>query len=255
MNFQHTTHAGLFDLDGVITDTARVHAAAWKKLFDEYLRAILPGGQRPFDIESDYLDYVDGKTRYHGVESFLKSRGISIPWGNPSDDPSAPTVCGLGNKKDAAFVSELTSQGVHVFDSSRRLILDFRANNIPVGVVSSSRNCLKILEVSGLIDLFQVRVDGDMSSRFGIQGKPAPDMFLRASEQLRVSPSSTVVFEDSLSGVQAAARGEYGCIVGIDRSGQRNLAAAGAHRVVKDLDEISLADIDQCLTLKKNPNI
>ena len=235
----------LFDLDGVVTRTAAVHAAAWKRLFDEYLeaRANRTGESfRPFDSESDYRRYVDGKPRYDGVQSFLASRGITLPYGTPGDDPQQETICGLGNKKNAYFRDHVQQQGVEVFPSSVTLIQKAKEQGFKVAVVSSSRNCAAVLEAAGLQDFFDARVDGVEIARLRLNGKPAPDMFLEAARRLGVEPGRAVVFEDAVSGVQAGRNGGFGLVVGVARAGQAEaLRQNGAAVVVSDLQEIDLA--------------
>lgn len=231
----------LFDLDGVLTRTATLHAASWKRLFDEYLagRAGRWGEEfRPFELIADYRKYVDGKPRYDGVESFLASRGISLPWGSPSDTPDRETVCGLGNRKDRYFEEALRDEGVEVFPEAVALVREARARGLKTAVVSSSRNCAAILSRAGILELFDTRVDGVEAERLRLRGKPAPDTFLEAARQLGVAPDRAVVFEDAISGVQAARTGGFR-VVGVDESGNRGLADHGADLVVSHLGEIS----------------
>lgn len=232
----------LFDLDGVITKTAAVHAQAWKALFDEFLeRWAAEHDQpfRPFDIAGDYLRYVDGKRRYDGVASFLESRGIELPWGEPGDAPGAPTVCGLGNRKDAFFLAAVDEQGVEVFDDAVALLDAARGAGKALAVVSASENCDPILERVGLIDRFDVRVTGREASAWHLPGKPAPDTFLKAAELLHVPPAHAVVLEDAISGVQAGRAGGFGLVVGVNRgTAGEQLAANGADLVLADLTEL-----------------
>jgi beta-phosphoglucomutase family hydrolase len=236
--------AFLFDLDGVVTRTARVHAAAWKRLFDEYLghRATAEGTAfRPFDAVDDYLKYVDGKPRTAGVESFLAARGISLPAGRRDDGPEAETVSGLGNRKDGYFTEALTHQGVEVFEGTVRFIRDARARGVRTAIVSSSRNCAAVLEAAGLTSLFEVRVDGVDLGRLALAGKPAPDMFLEAARRLDTLPPHSAVFEDALVGVEAGRAGRFRLVVGIGRGNHADaLRAHGADLVVGDLGELSL---------------
>lgn len=227
----------LLDLDGVVTRTAAVHAAAWKQLFDEYLeeRAAPDAPFVPFDIESDYRRYVDGKPRYDGVLSFLASRGIDLPWGSPADDPSMETVCGLGNRKDGYFEERVRRDGVEVFPDSVRLLEEARRRRMPTAVVSSSKNCRLILESAGLAALFDERVDGVESERLGLAGKPSPETFIEAARRLGVSPPDAVVFEDAIAGVEAGRRGGFR-VVGVDRTGSAAaLLEHGADIVTGDL--------------------
>ena len=234
--------ACLFDLDGVLTDTASVHRRAWKAMFDAYLRQ---RAQRlnepfvPFDPDHDYLTYVDGKKREDGVRSFLASRGITLPDGQPDDDPAAETVYGLGNRKNALFLETLQRDGVDVFEGSRRYLEAVRHAGLGVAVVSSSANTRQVLEVTGLDAFVQQRVDGVTMRAEDIPGKPAPDSFLRAAQLLDVAPAAAAVFEDALSGVAAGHAGHFGLVVGVDRVGQSEaLRHNGADIVVTDLSEL-----------------
>ncbi|MEE8396588.1 MAG: beta-phosphoglucomutase family hydrolase [bacterium] len=234
----------LFDLDGVVTQSMKIHAAAWKLLFDSYLRGLpRKDGEEVvlFDKDTDYRAFVDGKTRYEGVNSFLQSRGISLPMGEPTDEPSLETVCGLGNKKNQYFQKQLNRQPVEVYGSSVLLIRKARAMGIKTAVVSSSRNCKRIVDSVGIADLFETRVDGIEVERLGLKGKPAPDMFIEAARRLEVKPARAVVFEDAISGVQAGRAGGFGLVVGVDRTGHpQDLLQHGAHIVVGDLAELTL---------------
>lgn len=229
----------LFDLDGVITDTAAVHSRAWKELFDEFLhRWYDERGQafRPFVIAEDYVQYVDGRRRYDGVASFLASRGIELPRGEPSDGPDEATVCGLGNRKDRHFLAALDERGVVVFADAVALLDAVRDLGKLLAVVSASENCDRILTRAGLLDRFDVRVTGREAAAWGLAGKPAPDTFLKAAELLGVAPGRAVVLEDAISGVQAGRAGGFGLVVGVDRGGAAEaLAANGADIVVNDL--------------------
>jgi beta-phosphoglucomutase family hydrolase len=234
--------AVLFDLDGVITDTAAVHARAWKTMFDAYLRqrADRDGGEViPFTIDGDYRTYVDGKPRYDGVRSFLASRGIALPEGDRSDPPDRETVRGLGNRKNELVNRLLEEQGVVVYDGSVRLMHHLRDEGVRLAVVSSSRNCVTVLTSAGLLDLFDARVDGVVAAERGLPGKPAPDTFLSAASDLNAPPERAVVVEDAISGVQAGRAGAFGLVVGVDRHDEREaLRANGADIVVNDLAEL-----------------
>ena len=236
--------AVIFDLDGVITDTASLHAAAWKEMFDEILKEIAdPAGkmQAPFDKKEDYLRFVDGKPRRTGVVDFLASRNIELPEGRPDDPPGKATVYGLGSRKNNLFRQKLSENGPNVYESSIRLIRDLRASNIGIGVVSSSKNCRPILETAGIIDLFDAIVDGRDAAERNLPGKPAPDIFLAAARQLDVQPKRTAVVEDALAGVQAGKLGHFACVIGVDRNDQgAALAAHGADVVVTDLCEVGI---------------
>ena len=237
--------AVIFDLDGVVTKTARVHAATWKKLFDEYSARRAGSGQafHPFDPDSDYRCYVDGKPRYDGVESFLQSRGIKLPYGNSADGPDQETICGLGNKKNRLFLELLRTLGVEVFRSTVDLIRNLRSKGIKAAIVSSSKNCAEVLEAARIASLFDTKVDGTDSARLNLKGKPSPDIFLQAARQLGVTPARTVVVEDAIAGVQAGRRGQFGCVIGVDRTGHGAiLQESGASAVVTDLSEVAISD-------------
>ena len=234
--------AVLFDLDGVLTDTASVHRKAWKTMFDEYLqeRAQRKGERfRPFDIDADYLTYVDGKTREDGVQSFLASRGIHLPEGGPADEPAAETLHGLGNRKNELFHRTMRDDGVKVFEGSRRYLEAAADAGLGRAVVSSSANTREVLEVTGLDKFVQHRVDGVTMREENIPGKPAPDSFLRAAQLLDVAPAEAAVFEDALAGVAAGRAGNFGVVIGVDRVGQAEaLLRSGADVVVTDLAEL-----------------
>jgi len=234
--------ATLFDLDGVLTDTASVHKKAWKSMFDDFLKA---RAQRagtefvPFDVDTDYLKYVDGKKREDGVRSFLASRGIELPDGDPDDGADAETVYGLGNRKNDMFQHTLQTDGIEVFEGSRRYLEAVVKAGLGTAVVSSSANTRQVLELTGLDKFVQQRVDGVTLKEQNIAGKPAPDSFLRAAELLDVTPAEAVVFEDALSGVEAGRAGNFGYVVGVDRVGHADaLRRNGADVVVTDLAEL-----------------
>lgn len=233
--------AVLFDLDGVITDTARVHAAAWKEMFDEFLRrhAAEEGDeQEPFDDEAEYRRYVDGKPRYDGVRSFLAARGITLPEGGPDDPPDARTVHGLGNRKNE-LVGALLAEGVEPYPGSVALVHQLRERGTGVAVVSSSRNCGRVLEAAGIADLFDAQVDGRVAGELGLPGKPAGDTYLEAARRLGVPPERAVVVEDATSGVEAGRNGGFGLVIGVDRTGNPEaLREHGADLVVADLGEL-----------------
>jgi trehalose 6-phosphate phosphatase len=230
----------LFDLDEVLTRTAMLHAAAWTRLFDEYLAGRSTRTGEPFvafDPVADHRAYVDGKPRYDGVRSFLASRGISIPWGSPADPPDAETVCGLGNRKDGYFDEALHERGVETFPEAVSLVRDARARGLKTAVVSSSKNCAAILETAGILHLFDAQVDGREAERLRLPGKPAPDTFLEAARRLHVTPDRAVVFEDAISGVEAGKRGGF-TVVGVDESGHaESLRDHGADLVVSHLGQ------------------
>jgi beta-phosphoglucomutase family hydrolase len=234
--------ACLFDLDGVLTQTARVHAAAWKEMFDAFLRERAARTSEPFvpfDPVADYTKYVDGKPRYDGVRSFLGSRGIRLPEGDPSDPPSAETIHGLGNRKNELVLALLKRDGVQVYEGSIRYVRAARDAGLHRAVVSASANCREVLDAAGIEDLFEVRIDGIVVEQRHLRGKPAPDTFLAAAEEVGARPAEAAVFEDALSGVEAGRAGKFGLVVGVDRAGQREgLLEHGADIVVSDLAEL-----------------
>ena len=245
----HHFDAIIFDLDGVVTDTAKVHATAWKELFDTYLKLREQRDKEPFtpfDIGSDYLTYVDGKPRYDGVQSFLESRNIHIPRGKPSDKPEKETVCGLGNQKNERFGEILERDGVEIFHTTVNLIKDLRAQGIKTSIVSSSKNCQAVLKIAGLESLFDNRVDGGVSESLGLKGKPDPDIFIKSADLLGVTPSRAGIVEDAISGVEAGRKGKFGLVIGVDRHGDPNsLTDNGADTVVGDLGEITVHEIEE----------
>ena len=231
--------ACLFDLDGVLTDTAAVHDKAWKATFDAFLRDRDGDGFRPFDPRADYDAYVDGKRREDGVRSFLASRGIELPEGSPDDPPDAPTVSGLGNRKNELLLATIERDGVEVYEGSRRYLRAAREAGLRRAVVSSSANTAQVLDVTGLAADVELRVDGVTAREEQLPGKPAPDTFLRAAELLGVDPAQAAVFEDALAGVEAGRAGRFGHVVGVDRVGQADaLREHGADTVVQDLAEL-----------------
>jgi len=234
--------ACLFDLDGVLTQTAKVHAAAWKQMFDDFLRAWAARTGKPFvpfDSGKDYDLYVDGRPRYDGVRTFLASRGISLPEGDSSDPPSAETVAGLGNRKNELVLALLRRDGVEAYEGSVRYVRKAKEAGLHRAVVSASANCREVLIAAGIEDLFEVRIDGLVAEREHLKGKPAPDTFLAAARKLEVDPSEAAVFEDALAGVAAGRAGRFGFVVGVDRVGQADaLRSYGADIVVADLAEL-----------------
>ncbi|RDH74066.1 beta-phosphoglucomutase family hydrolase [Mycolicibacterium moriokaense] len=234
--------ACLFDLDGVLTDTASVHRKAWKTMFDAYLqaRAERTGGRFvPFDIDADYQNYVDGKKREDGVRSFLDSRGITLPDGSRDDSDDAETVVALGSRKNALFREALRCDGVEVFAGSRRYLEAVAAAGVAVAVVSSSSNTRDVLEITGLDTYVQARVDGVTMREEGIEGKPAPDSFLRGAQLLDAAPDAAAVFEDAVAGVAAGRAGDFAVVVGVDRVDHAaELRRSGADIVVGDLSEL-----------------
>lgn len=235
----------IFDLDGVITKTAEVHARAWKRLFDEYLKKNAGGDWKPFDDE-DYRLYVDGKPRYEGVKSFLESRGIDLPYGNPDDEPQKETVSGLGNRKNRYFNELIEQDGVEVYEPGVRLVRRLRSAGFKTAVVSSSKNCTAVLEAAGISDLFDRKIDGVDAQEMDLEGKPSPDIFVVAAEQLEVEPARAVVLEDALSGVKAGKRGGFGLVIGVDRTGHgEDLKQEGADVVLTDLSEVKVRNASE----------
>ncbi|TWD79789.1 HAD superfamily hydrolase (TIGR01509 family)/beta-phosphoglucomutase family hydrolase [Kribbella amoyensis] len=234
--------ACLFDLDGVLTDTAAVHAAAWKEMFDDFLRTWADQHGEPFvpfDARDEYDRYVDGKPRMDGVRDFLASRHIELPEGEPGDPPAHLTVNGLGNRKNEVVLRRIRTDGVKVFEGSRRYLEAARRAGLRRAVVSSSANTQEVLEVTGLAQYVEERVDGVTIQQEHLHGKPAPDTFLAAARRFGLEPAEAVVFEDALAGVEAGRSGEFGYVVGVDRVGQAaELKEHGADVVVQDLAEL-----------------
>jgi trehalose 6-phosphate phosphatase len=233
--------AVLFDLDGVLTPTATLHFRAWRELFDGWLSAQASGRDfEPF-TEEDYLRFVDGRPRLDGIRSFLQSRGLQLPEGTPDDLPDAQTLWGLGKRKNALLGEELRRRGVEAYPDALRLLQRLRSAGFLLAMVTSSRNAAKILELAGLQDAFEVRVDGNLRARLELPGKPAPDTFLEAARRLGVSPERAVVLEDAESGVEAGRRGRFGLVIGVRRSGQEgSLLRAGADVEVEDLGRVTV---------------
>ncbi len=234
--------ACLFDLDGVLTETAKLHAAAWKEMFDGYLKARADKSGAAFvafDDVADYDTYVDGKSRADGTRSFLQSRGIDLPPGSQQDRTGAPTITGLGAAKNAILVRRIRHRGVQAYPGSIRYVHAVRAAGLQTAVVSSSANCAEVLRAANIADLFQTRIDGVVAQEQHLAGKPAPDTYLAAARVLGVEPGAAAVFEDALSGVAAGRAGGFGYVVGVDRAGQADeLRAHGADRVVTDLAQL-----------------
>jgi beta-phosphoglucomutase family hydrolase len=234
--------ACLFDLDGVLTQTAKIHAKAWKQMFDEFLRewAERTGEPfHPFDRPTDYDEYVDGKPRLDGVRSFLESRGIELPLGSPSDPPEAETVHALGTRKNEIVLALIREQGVEAYEGSVRFVEAVRDHDLRRAVVSASTNCRDVLAGARIEHLFEVRIDGIVAEREGLAGKPAPDTFLAGARALGVQPPQAAVFEDAQAGVEAGRAGRFGWVVGVDRTGQAEaLRRRGADVVVQDLSEL-----------------
>jgi trehalose 6-phosphate phosphatase len=237
--------AFIFDTDGVVTRTATVHAAAWKAMFDDVLAARAAETGEPFVPfgGEDYRRYVDGRARYDGVAAFLESRSIQLPHGHPDDSPEVATVCGLGNRKNEAFLAEVRAHGAEAFSSTLEFVQALHEQGVRSAVVSASENCRAILESAGAAELFEVRVDGLDAAALGLAGKPDPALFLEAARRLAVTPDSAAVVEDAIAGVQAGRRGRFGLVVGLDRAGDpAALAESGADIVVSDLSQLELDD-------------
>jgi len=237
--------AVIFDMDGVVTDTAGLHGDAWKQMFDGFLEAYARNHdqqQSPFDLDQDYRLHVDGKPRFDGVRDFLASRGIVLPEGGLDDPPGTETVHALGNWKNKLFHELLEEQGAVAYPGTVRLLHDLHRVGIGRAIISSSKNAVKILQSAGVLDLFEAKVDGLDSLELGIPGKPAPDIFVQAAKALGVRPERAVVVEDAISGVQAGRAGGFGLVIGVDRVGDPEaLRFNGADVVVKDLDEVAAA--------------
>jgi len=228
--------AVLFDLDGVLTSTAAIHAAAWKKMFDQFLATRNAGA---FDINTDYKRYVDGKPRFDGVKSFLESRNIHLPWGDPAEPPNDRTICSLGNRKDAMVKDAIAAGQVQSFEGSVKWVRQLKHQGFKLAVVSSSQNCAQVLRAAKIDQYFDARVDGQTLIDQNIPGKPSPDSFLKAAQLLNVEPHRAIVVEDAISGVQAARAGHFGLIIGVDREGHPNaLLQHGAHFIVNDLADL-----------------
>jgi len=239
--------AAIFDMDGVVTRTAALHAGAWKALFDDYLSERARRGDGPFvpfDARADYLRYLDGRGRYEGVRTFLTARGIDLPWGAPGDAPGAHTVCGLGNAKDALIEARLARDGVAVFETTLALIRALRARGVRAALATSSKHGAEVIAAAGVAQLFDAHVDGNDLERLGLSGKPAPDLFLEAVRRLDADPGAALVVEDAVAGVEAGRRGGFALVIGIDRGGNREaLAGAGADLVVADLGEVTAGSL------------
>lgn len=236
----------VFDLDGVITRTADLHAEAWKEMFDKYLEEVSARGQKQpaFSIERDYTAYVDGRPRYQGVETFLKSRGISLPFGEPSDPPERETVCGLGNRKNKMFNELLETKGATAFKDALVLVREAEESGLKMAIATSSRNGRKVLASAGLEKTFDAVFDGNDLREAGLKGKPAPDMFLAAAARVGAEPGQAAVFEDALSGVEAGRAGGFRLVVGVDRVGgghANRLLEHGADMVLSDLSKLKIA--------------
>jgi beta-phosphoglucomutase family hydrolase len=234
--------AVLFDLDGVLTDTAKIHAACWKKMFDDFLQRLAQeqrGTFQPFDIATDYKHYVDGKLRYDGVRGFLESRGIHLPFDNQDDHENYASIRSLGNLKDRMVKEKIRQGKVDIYRDGVTLARHVRSLGLKIAVVSASKNCQAVLEAAGIADLFDVRVDGNLADELELPGKPAPDTFLKAAALLKVEAKRAVVVEDAISGVAAGRAGGFGFVVGVDRKGDAQaLKDYGADIVTSNLNEL-----------------
>jgi alpha,alpha-trehalase len=242
MNTPDRLDAVLFDLDGVLTATAHIHARCWKRMFDDYLRGRAErSGEAfaPFDTERDYLPYVDGKPRYDGVQSFLASRGIELPWGDPDDPPLTETMCGLGNRKNELFNEVIQEEPPEVFERAIDYVRHLRERGIKTAVVTASKNATTVLHAAGIEGLFDVQMDGVVAAELGLAGKPQPDTFLEAARRLGVEPSRAAVVEDAISGVRAGQAGKFALVIGVDRTGNAEaLRENGADIVVADVGDL-----------------
>jgi beta-phosphoglucomutase family hydrolase len=242
LQLPRTVRACLFDLDGVLTDTATVHAEAWKEVFDAFLRnrARREGSRvAPFDPVRDYVEFIDGKQRFDGVRSFLASRGIELPEGSHDDPDDAESIGGMANRKNELALAMIHRRGVRAYEGSVRFVCAAREAGLRRAVVSASANCREVLEAAGIADLFEARVDAVVAEREHLRGKPAPDMFLAAARLVDVGPGEAAVFEDAIVGVAAGRSGRFGFVVGVDRVGQADaLREHGADVVVTDLAEL-----------------
>jgi beta-phosphoglucomutase family hydrolase len=234
--------ACLFDMDGVVTQTASLHAAAWKEMFDDFLRSYAASTGTPFvpfDSHAEYDEYVDGKPRLDGTRSFLESRGITLPEGSPDDPPGTPTIYGLSNRKNDLVLAKIAAGGVQVYQGTITYIHAVRAGGISTAIVSASANTQQVLDSAGIASLFDVRMDGVIAKQQGLRGKPAPDTYLAAAQMLHVTPHQAAVFEDAQAGVAAGKAGGFALVVGVDRVGQaKELREHGADIVVQDVAEL-----------------
>jgi beta-phosphoglucomutase family hydrolase len=234
----------VFDMDGVVTQTATVHARAWKRLFDDYLRERSERTGEPvvpFDIDDDYRLYVDGKPRYDGVHSFLLSRGIALPPGLPGDAPESETECGLGNRKNSLFLKEVEEHGVRPYETTVELIGRLKGAGIATAVISASENTTQVLEAAGVRELFEAQVDGLVARELGLPGKPDPAVFIEAARRIGAPPSRAAIVEDALAGVEAGRRGGFALVIGVDRTGHADaLREHGADVVVQDLAQVDV---------------
>jgi len=244
--------AVILDMDGVITQTAKVHKKAWKKMFDAFLEGESENPE-PFS-DQDYIKYVDGKPRYKGVQSFLQSRNIDLPYGDPDDSEKEKTVCGLGNRKNSFFLQLIETNGVDVYEDTVNCIKQWINAGVKTAVISSSKNCKQILETANILNLFDVRIDGVVSNERNLEGKPEPDIFLEAAKELGVDAGECVIFEDAISGVQAGSKGNFAYVVGVNRGNNRiALLNNGADKVINSFNEIHLIGNQELTYYFKNP--
>ncbi len=231
--------AVIMDMDGVITQTAEIHAEAWKKMFDDFLREEKGDNYEPLDIEKDYKEYIDGISRFDGVRNFLKSRNIELPEGSEEDSPDDKTVFGLGMRKNEIFLKLLEERGANLYDDAEEMINHWKKKGMKLAVISASRNCKHILESAGILDLFDARVDGNTQKEENLKGKPEPDIFLKACELLGVEVDQSFVIEDAKAGVRAGKKGQFPLVIGVDRNGTgESLKQAGADLVLSDLRDL-----------------
>jgi trehalose 6-phosphate phosphatase len=243
--------AAIFDMDGVITQTASLHAIAWKQMFDEFLEHYIGSDYHELDIDTDYKKYIDGIPRFDGVRSFLQSRNIIIPEGSPDDKSGTHTIFGLGLRKNEIFLTLLRNKGVHVFEDALEIIMHWRKKGIKLAAISSSRNCRFILDSAGLTDSFDAIVDGEDSLKENIVGKPHPAIFLRACELLNADVKETIVIEDAISGIEAGKRGNFALVIGVARNEEvKMLEDAGADIVVADLSSLDITEKSKPADLK-----
>ncbi len=256
-NVYNSFKAAIIDMDGVITQTAHLHARAWKKMFDEFLKKKQGENFQPLNIKEDYERYIDGMLRFDGVRNFLRSRHINLPEGNPDDRPDQDTIYGLGIRKNEMFLTLLEKEGVHVYQDTLEMLKKWKKEGVKLAVISSSRNCRYIIKTAGLEKYFDVRVDGEISEKENLNSKPDPDIFLKASDLLETEVSQTIVIEDAISGVQAGKKGKFALVVGVARNGQEKaLKEAGADVVVKDLTELEykMKELERGVIAEELPN-
>ncbi|WP_162342055.1 HAD family hydrolase [Cyclobacterium salsum] len=238
---QPTIQAIILDMDGVITDSARLHAKAWKQMFDEYLEKVQGKHFAPLDIGRDYKRYIDGVSRLDGVRAFLESRQLALPEGTPEDGPEEESIVGLGRRKNNIFLALMKKEGVDVFPDTLEMVKQWKKKGIKLAVISASRNCRRILEAADMLHWFDVRIDGEIAREQELPGKPAPDVFIKAMENLNADLDHTLIIEDAIAGIQAGKKGGFSAVVGVARNGEDEvLRDAGADIVVHELTELKL---------------